>query len=119
MLAEEFAKQTGFLGSHRHTLAINRIEAAYRIAKREQSTRETLQPFKMPPQIGGKVEAGDFSRLLEPFDRFVDGRGTQLSRIGEKTIPISRWLVAMAAHQGHNPAVPFQRQDGADQASPS
>jgi hypothetical protein len=89
--AEKLAEQTAFLGGNTHPLPVDRIEAADRVAKRQQSARKFIEPLKMPPDARRKPEARDLAKLLGPGDRVVDGRGPQLPRIGKKTIVI-RWV---------------------------
>src|SRR6202011_4318574 len=117
-LLEESVEHAGFLGGDTHALAVDRVEAAYRVAEGQQPARELLELVEMPSDAGGKPEAGDLAELLGLLDRIVDGRGAQLLRTGEKTVPIVGRLRAVASGESHDPAVPFQRQQYAAEASP-
>jgi hypothetical protein len=100
-----------------HALAVDGVEAAYRVAKGQQPAREFLELVEMPPRAGGKPKACDLAKLLGVLDRIVDGRGAQLLCVSKKTVPVVRRLLAVVSCQGHNPTIPFQRQDYAAAAS--
>lgn len=60
-------KQTRLLRSHAHALAIHRIEAAYRIAERQQPAWEFLEKVEISVYPRRKAEAGNLAELLSLF----------------------------------------------------
>src|SRR6516162_928877 len=71
----------------------------------------------MPAHARRKTEASHPAQALGAFDRIVNGPSTKLLRIGEKTIPITRRLVAVVSDERHDPTIALKRQHYAGEAT--
>src|SRR5215470_7015890 len=98
-------KNKRFLGRYRHTLAIDRIETADRVAQGEQAGRQVRQSLEMAPHALWKAE------LWQPFgrcgvlDSLVHGRRSQLPRIAKKAVPLGGGRSAVSSAETYDPSV--------------
>src|ERR1700737_4601854 len=66
-LLEESVEARGFLRGFTHALAVDRVEAAYRVAGGQQPARYFFELVEMPSDAGAEPEAGDLPELLGLF----------------------------------------------------
>ncbi len=94
---EQPAKQARLLGGHAHALTIDRVEPADRIGDRNQSARQALKAFEMPPLARCKAEPSDLAQRLGVPDRIVDRWRPQLPSISKEALQAPRRLSSCAS----------------------
>ena len=105
MALEQSTQLVSFQRRSTHTLTVGRIEAAACVAKWQQPAWKFFKLVEMSAHAGGKSKARDLDALLGVFERFVNRRGAQLLRIGDKTGPIGGRSRTVMSYKSYDPSV--------------
>src|SRR5215204_6155640 len=94
-----------FHGSHRHPLAIDRIETAQGVAENEIAAREAGQFFVMPAQVCAELIWPKRGKRLSVSDNLENLRFLQAAREFNVARLVGGRMIAEIATQGYDPAV--------------
>src|SRR5918998_4616272 len=99
--------------AHRHALAVDRVEAADRVAQGDQPGGEAPEPVVAPPQAAGEGVGRDAGEGLEAAERLVDVGHGQRPREGEEGVVVARHRLVEEADQRREPPAALDREEGA------
>src|SRR5262245_24974778 len=91
LVAQNLFQKPGLQCSYAHALAIDRIEAAYRVANGQQAAWERFQPIETPPYAGLKSIALKSAQALGILDGTVNRLRIKLPGIIDESLRIVRW----------------------------
>ncbi len=102
----------GFAGGDAHALAIDRIEAAERVAQDDQAIRMVVRSKyrRMLPGMPKREMSADH---LAALDRVEDGLRGEFTGIEHESGKVRRRLLVTPAAQGHDPEPVLDRVDDA------
>jgi hypothetical protein len=96
---------------HAHSLAIDRVEAAHRVAHDKKAGRKAVQPFVAVPGAGWEVEADRLIKRFGVADRLVDIGETKRPGEIEKALGVDGRVVTENSGQGQHPPIALQRKE--------
>src|SRR5947209_13747146 len=99
----------------RHTLPIDGVETAHRVAQDHEPFWETAKSLVVTPTIGRELMNSDRCYRFGIFDRLIEVELRQATGKCEKTCLIVGWIITYPADHRHDPAILF---DGGENACP-
>ena len=101
--------------ARRHALAVDRVEAAERVADHREPVRQRRELLVVAAEVGGKLVQRDRRQRLGVADRVVEiGDGEARGRTRGSPRSSSRRMVAEPADERHHPAVVLDRHEDAE-----
>src|SRR5258705_412957 len=116
---EELPEGYGLHRGHAHALTVDRIEAADRVADRQDAAWEALYALVVAEHAFVKAEARDVAQTLRVLDRVVDGRRPQSLRVLHDPRLVAGRNVTVTAPDGGDPALALERQHERSPAGPA
>jgi hypothetical protein len=93
---------------HAHALAVDRVEAGYRVAHHQQAVWVAVQPFVAVPDAGREAEGDRVVQRLGVADRLVDVRELEGPGEVQEAVGVGGWVVTQDAAERQHPPVAFE-----------
>jgi hypothetical protein len=114
---EEAREYAALLCRHRHSLALDRGEAADRVPERDQAAGEADELVEGAPHAGRHPEPRDVADALCAADRIVDRRHAERLGEGHEPVDVAWRRVAVVCAKRNAPSPPFHGRDDSQPAA--
>jgi hypothetical protein len=107
---ESTGEGVGLLGRRGHALAVDRVEAAYRVAEEHPPERVAPQPFDVTALIGGEAVRHRLADCFLVGDEVGDDGRVELSGVCKRRAVVGGGSVAIQPCHRQDPALALDRQ---------